>query len=395
MSESPIFTASMRYSAFIFALMFLFQGKNVSAQAGFDTLLNYGQIKQMIASGVAAKDLKKQAFGWYHFAYYTERQYGDSDSAFQYLVRSMYRFKKNGDTLEYQRVRSDMAEWLSRRNLVNQAISMQSQALYYAQKHGALGLRVRILARMSRYYLMKGDTVNALQYRRLFRLANELQKDTALEVSVLLEEVKRLHYEGRNTAAALLSARTLELARRLPQTELLAQSLYNSGALACDDRRYTEALKFLKEAEKLPVGPFNPQRRLILRQLSTTYAGLDSLNTALKYAFKYAELSDSILYRNRDTAAQRIVMQFDTLETSKTISLLKREKNAIQSFSENLFLVLEVLFFLILIAGLAFYLYRRDNLKQKLITRQQEEIKTRKIRELEDALKIETMQSML
>ena len=215
-----------------FVLWCLLAAVPAQAQAGFDTLLNYQQVQDLMNQ----RDPRQQALAWYHWASYTERQYGDTDSAFQYLARSVQRFRRIDDTLAYQRARSDLADWMAKRKLVDEAIKMQEEALFYARTSGQIRLQTLVLARLSRYYLSLSDNVNALKYRRLFRESNLILKDTSLEVTVLLEEVLRLKKEGRISEAKTLSARTVELARRLPHKELLTQAFYNSGAIAAYDR---------------------------------------------------------------------------------------------------------------------------------------------------------------
>jgi len=378
-----------------FVLWFLCAVVPAKAQAGFDTLLNYQQVQDLMNQ----RDPRQQALAWYHWAYYTERQYGDTDSAFQYLARSVQRFRRIDDTLAYQRARSDLADWMAKRKLVDEAIKMQEEALFYARTSGQIRLQTLVLARLSRYYLSLSDNANALKYRRLFRESNLILKDTSLEVTVLLEEVLRLKKEGRISEAKTLSARTVELARRLPHKELLTQAFYNSGAIAAYDRDYDTALRFLKKAEAIPMGPLDNQRRLIYKELSVTYAALDSLHSAYYYAYKYADLADSILLVNRDTAAQRIVMQFDTREKSKAIEILKKEKQSAlsQAQEQRLFIAALAVGLGALILAMFFIVrdYRHRLHTTRVINQQKEEINARKIRELEDALKIETMQSML
>jgi hypothetical protein len=99
----------------LFAFL-LFLPSLVQAQPEFDQRLNFDQIKEMLAEGISDKDLRKQALAWYHWAYYDEEQTGLSDSAFQYLARSVDRFGKSGDSLAYHRTRADLADrtWSSR-----------------------------------------------------------------------------------------------------------------------------------------------------------------------------------------------------------------------------------------------------------------------------------------
>jgi signal transduction histidine kinase len=92
-------------------------------------------------------------------------------------------------------------------------------------------------------------------------------------------------------------------------------------------------------------------------------------------------------------------MQFDSREKLKTIKVLEQEKKSALSEAEGQRLFIAALWVGICALILAMFFIARDYRHRlrttRVINQQQEEINTRKIRELEDALKIETMQSML
>jgi two-component system NarL family sensor kinase len=375
---------------------------SVAAQDEFDQILSFPQVQDMLDQGIDQKDLGKQALAWYHWAKYEERKSGIRDSAVQYLFRSMERFQRFGDTARYYRVSADLSDWMARRDLIEEAIQMQLKALAFFRQKGDARMEAGTLVRLSGYYHEKGDQAQALQYRRLFRDKNQLVKDTLLDIVVLGEEVQRLEQEHRLDDALQLSLRTLGLARQVQNNRVLTGALFNTGVLYEYSGQYKEALRFLKEAERLNPGADELMRRNIYKHLASSYAGQEGRHASYDYAVKYAQLSDTLLSIERMIANKRFDVQTFLLDAQRKgteIKMLEKEKVAAQSLLETqrLFLgALAVGFFALLLAGFFILRYYRHSLQtSKVITQQNEEINRRKINELEDKMKIETMQSML
>lgn len=360
--------------------------------------MTFEQIQAMLNAGVPSRDYRQQGLLWYHWAFYEERKHGDSDSAFQYLARSVERFRRSADTLAYQRAKADLADWMAQRGLIDEALTMQREALDYIRSKGQLKLETKLLVRMSRHFLEKRDTAHALEYRRLFRERNEVVHDTFLEVTVLMDEVYRLLYEQRIQEAIRLSERTLDLAREISNVGLQATTLYNTGYLYEIDRNYPKALQNLLDAQKMDQGDDETRRRGIYKHLSSTYSALDSAQAAFRYAYLYGQIGDSILMRDHSASIQRI-LQYDADGKRRAIHILEQEKADAQSKAQEQRVFIGLLALgligLLLTMFLLVRAYKNRLNINRLVASQKEEINARKIRELEDSLKIETMQSML
>lgn len=360
--------------------------------------MTFEQIQAMLKAGVSGRDYRQQGLLWYHWAFYEERKHGDSDSAFQYLARSVEHFRRSKDTLAYHRANADLADWMAQRGLIDEALVKQKEALEYTRRKGQSKLETSLLVRMSRHFMEKRDTAHALEYRRLFRERNELVRDTVLEITVLIEEVYRLQSEQRIREAIRLSDRTLDLARGIYNTDLQATTLYNTGYLYEIDRNYSKALQYLLNAEKMDKGDNDVRRRGIYKHLSSTYSALDSVQAAFRYAYMYAQLGDTILMHDHSASVKRI-LQYDADGKRRAMDILGKEKKDAEEKAKAQRFVTRLLALGLVVVLLIMFLLRRDYknrlAKDRLIASQREEINARKIRELEDSLKIETMQSML
>lgn len=369
------------------------------AQPEFDQRLSWEQIQALLKSGITPRDLHKQALAWYQWAYYDEEQTGMSDSAFQYLAHSVALFKQTTDTLGYHRARADLADRLSARGLYAEALKMQEEALSYFQRTGNLRMETHLLARMSRVYSSMGNAERSRSLKTAFNIKNALLKDTVLTIEVAKFEVE---YNGRSKKydiARYEASNALRLAEQIGRNDFITWGQYSVGYYSRLERDYNMALFFLKKAEKTAQRSNVVMRLDVCRQISATYAAMDSLPQALQYASRAQEISDTLLSLEREASLHRLALQFDTHQKRLEIEHLETEKLAAQEQSRQQKLWLATLGVALAAVILALFFIVRDYQHRirvnRVIAAQREEINQQRIRDLENNLKIETMQSML
>ena len=363
----------------------------VSGQEGFDRSYTFEEIKALAVH----PDKRQQALAWYKWAYYDEEHYGMSDSAFQYLGRSAERFLKAGDTLAYQRVQADIADRMADRRFWNEAIKMQQEVLQYAQRTQNLFLETHLLARLNRIHLLKGDTAEAAVLEKKFIGKNRILKDTVLEINVLKRESEYLRQDLRYRDARYRAYRVLQMANQINRADYIAWAQYMIGATSHWETDYSTALLYLHKALGSNPRTGDALRSNIYRQLSLTYAVLDSLQQAQHYALRYGDLSDTLLNRDRERSLQQLQARYDLINKKITITNLEQEKQAVELTVEEQKFTAGILVVGLVLLLLALLFYRHRLRTNRVIAAQNEEINRRHIRELEDNLKIETMQSML
>jgi signal transduction histidine kinase len=369
------------------------------AQPEFDQRLTLDQIQHLLNEGIFQPDLRKQALAWYQWAYYDETQTGISDSAFQYLAKSVDRFGKAGDSLGYHRANMDLADRLADNGLLEEAQRKQQAALGYFQRSQNLYLETHVLARLNRIYLAEGDSVRALLSRRAFLDKNKILKDTVLEFKVLMDEAYQSFQKKKYSNARYTASRALRLAEQCNYTFLANRARVAIGHFCLMEQDYKTAIYFLKKAEAQASRVDEPQRQEIYHYLSRAYAALDSLPPAYEYALHYAELGDTLRNRDKATTLQRLALQFDTRQKRVEIETLEREKRDVEARSQGHRLTAAALAVALCAVLLAMFFIVRDYRHRlhtdSVIAHQNEELNKRIIRELEDSLQIETMRSML
>jgi len=388
-----------RYAAYTLWLSLLFFAAHTSAQPEFEQRLSFDEIQIMLEEGTTPRDLRKQALAWYQWACHSEEQIGIPDVAFKYLTRSAELFKEAGDSSAYYRVRSDLADHLSSRKLWDEAIKAQQEALDYYRRTGNLHYETHLLAKLSRVYVNKGDFKKGKDLKLEFSAKNRILKDTILDITMAMEEVQRSEQAGRYDMARYEASVALRLAEQTGRTDLIAWGQYSVGYFNFLDREYKMALFFLKKAEKTTPRANLALRHNICRQLWNTYEALDSIDLALEYAKRTAAIADSLLSLEREASLHRLAIQYDTREKRREIEQLVVEKSAVQEKSKQQRAGLTALGVALGAVLLALFVIVRDYNHRirvsKVIAAQTAEINQQKIRDLENTLKIENMQSML
>ncbi|MBL7775377.1 MAG: sensor histidine kinase [Saprospiraceae bacterium] len=369
------------------------------AQAGFEERLTFKEIQDLITNGIAQRDPRQQGLGWYKWAIYRENEIENRDSAFQYLVRSADLFLKGLDTAAYHRVRSELATRLPDRGKADEALRIQEDALDYFRKTKNQRLETLVLAHMARVYQMMGDTARATVLKKEFRAKGLLLKDTLLLINVFIDDVMRLQSERNYFDAISLSYRVKELAEACHRRDFVMWAESQIGYLYQLSKDYQMAILVYKRADESFPNTYEPQRRDIYRHLSAIYTQLDSLPQALEYARRYIELGDTLLTRDRVALSQRLAIQFGEKERTRELEILSKKMAdvALSKRQQRDFFFLLLLFFGAIILALFFMVrdYRHRLSTDRLLAEQNEKINLQTIRQLEDALRIESMQSML
>lgn len=382
-----------------FIVLFLILANALFAQRGFEDRLDFDDIQDLLKEGIARQNTYQQALGWYKWALYRENQTENRDSAFQYLVRSVDLFLLAKDTVADHRARAELATRLPERGRTDDALRMQQEALGYFRKTKNRRLEILVLAQMSRVYQAKGDTAQASALRKEFREKGVLLKDTLLLINVFIDDVVRLQAEKKYRDALSHAFRVLQLAQESRRPEFVIWAESNIGFLNEEKKDYYMALRFLHRAEESIPTAVDQRRRDVYRHLISTYSAMDSLGPALEYAKRYIELGDTLLSRDRLVTAQRLAIQFGEKERSKEMADLEKmiaEVKKSQQEQRDFFYVL-LLFFGAIILAMFFMVrdYRHRLYTNRVISSQNEKINRQTIRQLEDNLRIESMQSML
>ena len=371
----------------------------LSGQRGFEDKMDFKQIQELLADAIDKKDVYRQGLGWYKWAVYRENETSNRDSAFQYYAKSVEFFWAARDTLAYHRARAELATHMAERGLVNEAFQIQREALDFFKRKGEKRLETLALVQLGRLYQSIGDTAQASLLHQEFSEKARLLKDTLLLINVYMDEVVSLQGQYDYQNAIPLAFRVLELSKQLGRTEFVAWAEYRIAYFNEMLGDHYMAIRFLDRAEQSNPPSDAGMRYKIYQLKASTYASMDSLQKAVYYAQMCIKLGDTLLDRDRILASNRLAVEFGDREKLQKIKEMQVEKGEVELSKRrqrDFFYVL-LLFFGAIILALIFMVrdYRHRLYTNRVNSQQMEKINQQTIRELEDNLKIETMQSML
>jgi signal transduction histidine kinase len=163
---------------------------------------------------------------------------------------------------------------------------------------------------------------------------------------------------------------------------------------------YVKAVKNLNlSLNVLPFKKYDNTRLKLYRSLSDIYDRLNDYKMAYIFESKYAELNDSILQKSREEALENAAIKHDVEQTKKDMAILQVENTMIEQKNKNqstaLYIMAAGLTLLLILIYYTVRFYTQKISTDKIISQQNEEINNQKIRELEDEVKINSMQSMI
>ncbi|MCC6462189.1 MAG: sensor histidine kinase [Saprospiraceae bacterium] len=369
------------------------------AQEGFDETLTFPQIDSMLKDANDRRDVRRQGVLWYKWAYYELNTYGNRSLMFEYLTNSVTRFSRIGDSLAYFRVRAELADLLPEESSDDEAMLIQQGALDYFRRHQHTQLEARLLVSLTRIYNLKGDTTTASVFKKAFRERNDVLRDTLLEIRFQMDEVMRYQREKKYKNALYMAFRVRDNSNSAGYPYLATWAEYQIGHLNFLNGESALAIQLLTRAEKNDIPLYDTLRRNIYRDLAAIYGKKDSLAKAYDYAMKYSRLSDELLERERQATYQRLTHQFRVDAKSRRLDDLEEQKATIENAAQQQRLVSWALAvalgatFLLMFFMVRFYRHRLHT--NRVIAEIKEQINQQTIRQLEDALRIESMQSMI
>jgi len=198
----------------------------------------------------------------------------------------------------------------------------------------------------------------------------------------------------------MIAIKAVKMSSKIKDDETMSKSLYHLGMINKRRDQRARALKYLKEAESFSIKkPYNKHRRTLNKELSSLYEKFRNYEKAYMYSKRYSNLNDSILSKARIDSQNKFAIYYKADETEEDAKKLvkdikskeeknKRQRNAMYILTAGLIMLLALIYYII-------NFYRQKINAEEIINDKNQEISDQKIRELEDNIKISSMQSML
>ena len=347
-----------------------------------------------------AKDNNRLADAYYQLALYEEEVNKSTEVAFDYFISAKQYYDLQKNTAQSNKINRIIARRYAKSGFSSESISLYENLINYYLDNNDEKTASHIYHELSLAYRLSGDNEKALNALNNAIKLNKKYQDTILHIDLNFAKIVNYLHLNEVDSALITAATNFKLSSARNDKSRMSRSLYYIGHANYLRKDYLKANKYLLSS--LSVGdnlPYDEERRDTYRSLAAVSAARSLHKEAYDYSMKLNRLNDSILNYDRIKAINDLSIKHQADEKSKDIRILEIEnKSVLQKIllTRSALYFVAAGFFLLLVALYFIIRFYSEKIKaEKIMNEQQHEIDQQKIRELEDNIKISSMQSMI
>lgn len=322
------------------------------------------------------------------------------DKAFENYVNARQYYLREGDQDNVKFIDGFVADRYMNLGLLQEGIDIYKDLARYYEDKNETRAAANFLYKLSKAYRLRGDGETNLEYLEHAEVMNQKDPDTSLIANIKLDKIESYINLNEKDSALIVAANVVEIAGQIDDDRAMSKALYSVGFINYLKKKNDIAIKYLlKSLELIPNLAYSTDKRAIYKLLSIIYESDSDSANALKYYKLYSELNDSILNQDRLSIVNELAIRYGVNEKQKELANVQAEK---ESIFQKTVLQSRALYFVgiifLLLLGFMYYLirfYMHKIQTENIINNQQHEIDQQKIRELEDKIKINSMQAMI
>ncbi len=346
------------------------------------------------------KNNAELAENYYKLAIYEEDVNKDSEVAFDYFIRAKQYYDREKNLAQSNKINLKIARRYYKSGFKSESIKIYLDLIEYYKSQKDNKSLAYVYFELSQVYKDKGESDKALNAINRSIAINKAIKDTTLTIDFSFEKIENHLKLNESDSALITCSKNLRLASLVKDRNRMSKCLYYIGYINYLKRDFDKSIKYLDNALTTNQAiAYDEDRRKIYKYLSMSYAKKDLHKEAYMYSVKFNYLNDSILNYDRIKSINDLTIKHKASEKDKDFRLLEIEN---KSVLQKILMTRNSLYFVaagcIALLFALYYVIRFYTQKigiEKIINDQQHEIDMQKIRELEDNMKIASMQSMI
>jgi signal transduction histidine kinase len=373
---------------------------SLSAQVDLSKKYTLETLQEMLQKARSENNQKDLADVYFLIAEIQEKEKFNSELALELYIRANQYYEKIGDLKQSNVIKRYLAERYSKSGFLQESLGLYREVLNYYQSIKDSLMQARLHYDISKVLAVRADMEESLNSLQRAITLNESIQDTSLMVNILLDKVSKYILLNERDSALITSTLAFDISSDADNKKQIAKSLFYIGYINMKDVQFKKAIKYLEKSVEInPALPYDSDRRETYKNLIKAYENIDDFEKSLMFSKKYVAINDSILNRDRITSINNLSIKHQSYEKNKEIQLLELEN---QNVNQKNIMQRNVLYFvaggfgLLLIA--LYYIIRFYSQKirtENIINTQQHKIDQQKIKELEDTMQINNMQSMI
>ncbi len=373
----------------------------ISLSSAQDNNDNQGEkYKEALEEARQRNDYAALAKVYYDYGIYEEEANQESGRSFEYLTRSLDYYKLITDTLGINKVRLEIAKHFLNNEMYYDALQEFLSVKQYYNVHNEHRSVIEIDLYLFELYLEKLDIESAKASLDNINLLLDSVPDHMLQRKYLVEKIQYHEIVRELDTALVLANQCYEMSVNNKSAEGISICLAKRGDILLAQNKYIPAIyDYNKSLPYLNNKPYNKRRLQIYKNLAECYKAINKNNEAYTFLQSYALLQDSILSEKRINALNNLAYKHSSEKKTTEINLLELEKN--YAFENNqqqkrALSVLGIAFGLLILVIYYINRFYKEKIKNASIIKQQnDKINQQKIKELQDKIQINSMQSML
>lgn len=358
------------------------------------------ELQEMLINARKNKAQENLADIYFLLAQYQDQEKFNTELALDFYIQAKLYYENTGNIGQASLIKKYIASRYFKSGFYKEALELYNEILIYYQMNDEKSKLAVVLYEISKVHKSRGDIESSLATLNQSIAINSDLRDSTLMVKYYLDKVNNYISLNERDSALITSNIAFDLSNMTGDRDQIAKSLYYIGYVNALNRDLDKAVKyFTKSLEILPYKAFDEDRRLIYKALSDVYEQQKDYESGFVFAELYIQINDSILNHDRVTSINNLSIKHQSFEKNKEIQLLEMEKDTAlerNSMQRNILYFVAGGFGLLLIA--LYYIIRFYNQKittETIINEQQHKIDQQKIKELEDTMQINNMQSMI
>ncbi|MBK9150074.1 MAG: sensor histidine kinase [Saprospiraceae bacterium] len=370
------------------------------AQFNIDSTYTYDELNKILELARENKDQETLGKAYYKLAEFESEKLFNNDKGLEYYNRALQYFKIAGDSSHIYKTYLAIADGYITAGLLDEAQNLlQKSMTYYQRKNDNVNL-LRTNYIFSKLFKSSGEFEKSLKYlHKTLELSDNLQ-DSSLLSDALFDKIEayiRINQQDSALTTAYKVFKTFSTYGMIPE---VSRALFYIGNINRKQGRCDIAIKYLKSAEQfLAAIPYSETRRDIYNELALCHEDVKDYQEAYRYSRRYNALNDSIVNRLKFESYTNIALKYGTKDKQSSIEVLKIDKQYAEERNKSqkriMYFLMAGLFLVLIAVYFIVRFYNQRIATNNIIQAQREEINARKIRELEDNIKISSMQSVI
>lgn len=373
---------------------------HTAAQIDLSATYTLPELQSMLIEARERKSQEDLADIYFLLAEHQENKLFNSELALELYIRSKQYYENIDNQDQSNKIKVYIADRYFRSGFLKEAIETYQEVLSFYQANNNQRGKAYVLYELSKIFKEKADVELSLKTLEEVIEINKTLQDSTLLIDIYLDKVKNYIAINELDSALITSTIAFDIGTKISNKRKIAKSLYFIGTINSLDQDYDKSIKYLsKSLEILPRQPYDEDRRMIYQAMIESHEKTNDYKRSYDFSKKYIQLNDSILNHDRITSINNLSIKHQSFEKNKEIQLLEMEKQSVlqkSTMQRNALYFVAGGFGLLLIALyyiMRFYAQRMKT--EKIINDQQHKIDQQKIKELEDNMQINNMQSMI